>query len=173
MTYAGHPLYRYLPDAKPGQTNGQDSHDFGAGWYVLSPAGKKIERSGLDDPGDLGKPAARLGEQRRPPCRRLGGGTERDRGHDRRFACGSCLTSIPTSNRRRRKPCSAFGRPARPPTGVLLAVPEYAFGIPGAFKNALDWTVGSGSLYRKPVTVVDVAPPGRGADVSRWRWSWC
>ena len=29
--------------------------------------------------------------------------------------------------------------------GVLVAVPEYAFGIPGAFKNALDWTVGSGS----------------------------
>ena len=43
VTYAGHPLYRYLPDTKPGQTNGQDSHDFGAGWYVLSPAGKKIE----------------------------------------------------------------------------------------------------------------------------------
>ena len=43
MTYAGHPLYRYLPDARPGQTHGQDSHDFGAGWYVLSPAGKKIE----------------------------------------------------------------------------------------------------------------------------------
>jgi predicted lipoprotein with Yx(FWY)xxD motif len=43
VTYAGHPLYRYLPDAKPGQTNGQDSHDFGAGWYVLSPAGNKIE----------------------------------------------------------------------------------------------------------------------------------
>ena len=43
VTYAGHPLYRYLPDMRPGQTNGQDSHDFGAGWYVLSPAGKKIE----------------------------------------------------------------------------------------------------------------------------------
>jgi hypothetical protein len=43
VTYAGHPLYRYLPDTKPGQTNGQDSHDFGAGWYVLSPTGKKIE----------------------------------------------------------------------------------------------------------------------------------
>jgi predicted lipoprotein with Yx(FWY)xxD motif len=43
VTYAGHPLYRYLPDTRPGQTNGQDSHDFGAGWYVLSPAGKKIE----------------------------------------------------------------------------------------------------------------------------------
>ena len=46
---------------------------------------------------------------------------------------------------------------------VLLAVPEYTFGIPGSFKNALDWTVGSGSLYRKPITVIDVAPPGRGA----------
>ena len=45
---------------------------------------------------------------------------------------------------------------------VLLAVPEYAFGIPGAFKNALDWTVGSGSLYDKPVGVIDVALPGRG-----------
>jgi len=46
--------------------------------------------------------------------------------------------------------------------GVLLCVPEYAFGIPGSFKNALDWTVGSGSLYRKPVTVLTVAPPARG-----------
>jgi NAD(P)H-dependent FMN reductase len=49
--------------------------------------------------------------------------------------------------------------------GVLLAVPEYAFGIPGAFKNALDWTVGSGSLDRKPVAVLGVAPPGRGMHV--------
>jgi chromate reductase len=49
--------------------------------------------------------------------------------------------------------------------GVLLAVPEYTFGIPGSFKNALDWTVGSGSLYRKPITLLDVAPPGRGAHV--------
>ena len=47
----------------------------------------------------------------------------------------------------------------------MFAVPEYAFGIPGAFKNALDWTVGSGSLYRKPVAVLSVAPPGRGAHV--------
>ena len=50
---------------------------------------------------------------------------------------------------------------------MLFAVPEYAFGIPGAFKNALDWTVGSGSLYRKPVAVLSVAPPGRGAHVRR------
>jgi chromate reductase, NAD(P)H dehydrogenase (quinone) len=56
---------------------------------------------------------------------------------------------------------SACGQAA----AVLLAVPEYAFGIPGAFKNALDWTVGSGSLYRKPVALLSVAPPGRGAQV--------
>ena len=50
---------------------------------------------------------------------------------------------------------------------MLLAVPEYAFGIPGAFKNALDWTVGGGCLYRKPVAIIELAPPGRGAHVRR------
>jgi NAD(P)H-dependent FMN reductase len=49
--------------------------------------------------------------------------------------------------------------------GVLCSVPEYAFGIPGSFKNALDWTVGSGSLYRKPVALLSVAPHGRGGHV--------
>ena len=49
--------------------------------------------------------------------------------------------------------------------GMLLSVPEYAFGIPGSFKNALDWTVASSSLYEKPVTVLNVAPAGRGAHV--------
>jgi chromate reductase, NAD(P)H dehydrogenase (quinone) len=48
---------------------------------------------------------------------------------------------------------------------VLFAVPEYAFGVPGAFKNALDWTVGSGVLYSKRVAVLSVAPAGRGARV--------
>ena len=51
--------------------------------------------------------------------------------------------------------------------GVLLSVPEYAYGIPGAFKNALDWTVGSTCLHRKPVTVLDVAPPGRGQSAGK------
>lgn len=44
VTYAGKPLYRFAGDARPGQTNGEDLHDFGAGWYVLSPTGKKIEQ---------------------------------------------------------------------------------------------------------------------------------
>jgi predicted lipoprotein with Yx(FWY)xxD motif len=43
VTYAGHPLYRYVLDTKPGQTNGEGLQDFGGGWDVLSAAGKKIE----------------------------------------------------------------------------------------------------------------------------------
>jgi len=43
VTYAGHPLYRFVQDRKPGQTNGEGSQAFGAEWDVLSPAGKKIE----------------------------------------------------------------------------------------------------------------------------------
>ena len=46
VTYAGHPLYRFVQDSKPGQTTGQDLHDFGAGWYVVAPAGTKIESDG-------------------------------------------------------------------------------------------------------------------------------
>ena len=46
VTYAGHPLYRYVGDSKPGQTNGEGSQEFGAGWDVLSSSGKKIESNG-------------------------------------------------------------------------------------------------------------------------------
>jgi predicted lipoprotein with Yx(FWY)xxD motif len=43
VTYAGHPLYLFQGDSAAGQTNGQGSKAFGAGWYVLTPAGKKID----------------------------------------------------------------------------------------------------------------------------------
>jgi predicted lipoprotein with Yx(FWY)xxD motif len=45
VTYAGHPLYHYDDDHKPGQTEGQGSNAFGAEWYVLAPSGKKLEKS--------------------------------------------------------------------------------------------------------------------------------
>jgi NAD(P)H-dependent FMN reductase len=45
---------------------------------------------------------------------------------------------------------------------VLFSAPEYAGTLPGAFKNLLDWTVGGGEMYRKPVAWLNVAPPGRG-----------
>ena len=46
VTYAGHPLYRFALDTKPGQTKGEGLQDFGGGWDVVSPAGKKIESGG-------------------------------------------------------------------------------------------------------------------------------
>ena len=45
VIYNGHPLYYYAGDQKAGDTNGQNLDQFGAEWYVLSPAGKKIENS--------------------------------------------------------------------------------------------------------------------------------
>jgi chromate reductase len=43
---------------------------------------------------------------------------------------------------------------------VLVAAPEYAGGIAGAVKNAFDWLVGSGELYRKPVAVLSAGTSG-------------
>ena len=46
VTYGGHPLYRFALDRKPGQIKGEGLQDFGGGWDVVSPAGKKIESDG-------------------------------------------------------------------------------------------------------------------------------
>jgi NAD(P)H-dependent FMN reductase len=35
--------------------------------------------------------------------------------------------------------------------GLPFFTPEYAFGMPGVLKNALDWTVSSGEFDKKPV----------------------
>ena len=44
VTYNRHPLYFFVSDRKPGQTTGQGLNQFGAPWWVLSPAGKEIHR---------------------------------------------------------------------------------------------------------------------------------
>ena len=43
VTYNGHPLYLFQADQKPGDATGQNVDAFGAKWYVLSPAGDKVE----------------------------------------------------------------------------------------------------------------------------------
>jgi predicted lipoprotein with Yx(FWY)xxD motif len=43
VTYNGHPLYRFLGDSKPGQTNGEGINAFGAKWYMVNAGGKKID----------------------------------------------------------------------------------------------------------------------------------
>jgi NAD(P)H-dependent FMN reductase len=44
---------------------------------------------------------------------------------------------------------------------LLVACPEYAHGVPGAFKNLLDWLVGSLEFPGKPVALLNAS--GRGA----------
>jgi chromate reductase, NAD(P)H dehydrogenase (quinone) len=43
---------------------------------------------------------------------------------------------------------------------VVVAAPEYAGALAGAVKNALDWLVGSGELYRKSVAVLSAGTTG-------------
>ena len=43
MTYAGHPLYTYAADKKPGEANGNDFSSFGAQWYALQGNGEEAE----------------------------------------------------------------------------------------------------------------------------------
>ncbi len=42
---------------------------------------------------------------------------------------------------------------------LLFCTPEYAGGLPGSFKNLLDWTVGGGETYGKAVASVNVSGP--------------
>lgn len=42
VTYYGHPLYYFIGDKRSGEANGQGLREFGALWYVLSPAGHAV-----------------------------------------------------------------------------------------------------------------------------------
>ena len=46
VTYGKHPLYFYIDDKKPGQTEGEGSKAFGAEWYAVGANGKKVEKKG-------------------------------------------------------------------------------------------------------------------------------
>lgn len=46
---------------------------------------------------------------------------------------------------------------------VLFSSPEYAHGIPGALKNALDWAVGGSEMIGKPVGVLSASAASRFA----------
>jgi len=49
VTYRGHPLYRFFKDTKRGQVKGQGLDFFGGEWYVLTPAGIKLEHEESTD----------------------------------------------------------------------------------------------------------------------------
>ena len=50
--------------------------------------------------------------------------------------------------------------------GVLICTPEYVFAVPGALKNAIDWTVSSGAFMSKPTALITASGLGEKAHES-------
>lgn len=42
LTYAGHPLYRFSGDPKPGDANGNGLSEFGGKWYAVTASGDQV-----------------------------------------------------------------------------------------------------------------------------------
>lgn len=49
---------------------------------------------------------------------------------------------------------------------LIVSTPEYAHGIPGTLKNALDWIVGSGELSGKPAVLLNASARAEFAQAS-------
>src|ERR1700729_1823978 len=49
---------------------------------------------------------------------------------------------------------------------LVIAAPEYAHGVPGALKNALDWLVASETFAGKPVMLINTSPRAFHAQAS-------
>ncbi len=56
-----------------------------------------------------------------------------------------------------------FIRQIKKADAVVFCIPEYAFGVPGALKNALDWTVSTTVFSDKPVALITAASSGEKA----------
>jgi NAD(P)H-dependent FMN reductase len=54
-----------------------------------------------------------------------------------------------------------FRQTLRAHDGVLICTPEYAMGVPGTLKNALDWTVSSMEFSHKPVALITASSQGQ------------
>ncbi len=49
---------------------------------------------------------------------------------------------------------------------IIICTPEYAFGVPGALKNAIDWMVSSASFTGKPTALITASTSGQYAHES-------
>jgi len=50
--------------------------------------------------------------------------------------------------------------------GILICTPEYAMGVPGTLKNAIDWTVSSCEFSHKPVALITASSQGENGHES-------
>lgn len=73
---------------------------------------------------------------------------------------GSVPPFVPADSDNAPSPVASFRKQIESVDALLLAAPEYAGGVSGAVKNALDWLVGSASLYHIPVGVLSVGTTG-------------
>jgi chromate reductase len=53
-----------------------------------------------------------------------------------------------------------FRQQIRTADGILICTPEYVFSIPGALKNALEWTVGTSDFAGKPTALITASSLG-------------
>jgi chromate reductase len=60
-------------------------------------------------------------------------------------------------------PVAGFIKQIEEAEGVFFCIPEYAFGVPGALKNALDWTVATTAFSNKRVALITAASQGEKA----------
>lgn len=58
------------------------------------------------------------------------------------------------------EPVLAFRAALGAADAILIATPEYAMGIPGMLKNAIDWTVGSCEFAHKPTALITCTARG-------------
>ncbi|HEX5655110.1 MAG TPA: NAD(P)H-dependent oxidoreductase [Chitinophagaceae bacterium] len=58
---------------------------------------------------------------------------------------------------------SDFRNLLRSADGILICTPEYAMGVPGTLKNAIDWTVSSMEFSHKPVALITASSDGKRA----------
>jgi chromate reductase len=72
-------------------------------------------------------------------------------------------------------PVTALKNAMRDADGVLLVTPEYNNGIPGVFKNAIDWmsrppAESAGVFSGRPVAIIGASPGGFGTILSQNHW---
>ena len=53
-----------------------------------------------------------------------------------------------------------FRQQANAAEGIIICTPEYAHGVPGTLKNAIDWTISSSQFPHKPTMLITASTDG-------------
>ncbi|TND08089.1 MAG: NADPH-dependent FMN reductase [Bacteroidetes bacterium] len=61
---------------------------------------------------------------------------------------------------------TAFRKLLAAADGILICTPEYAMGVPGTLKNAIDWTVSSCEFSHKPTALITASSVGQKGHAS-------